>query len=143
VSDDQKRVFKVMFVPAVLNIRFKYFGDSSVHRRTVGHGLMFARRNGWLKFSIPYGAVSFDINPKVPESIDFPLPTSDQDQPKMFALDFNVAMEGYISYPELLEGQVIDTLNMSAFVGGGEISNSDLAWEPRDITSKPTTTSTA
>ncbi len=143
MSDDQKRAFKVMFLPATMVVRVKYFGDSSIHRRTVAHGLLFARRNGWFKFSVPYGAVSFDINPTIPESIDLPLPTSDQSGPKMFGLDFTVDVAGYISYPELLEGQIIDTLQLAAYVGGGEISNSDLAWEPQDITSKPTTTSTA
>ena len=143
ISDDQRRAFKVMFLPADFHIKFQYFGDSSVHRRVVSSGILFARRNGWLKFSIPYGAASFDINPEVPDTIDLPLPESDQSGPKVYKLDFNLKTRGFISYPELLEGQIIDTLNLAMYVGGGEISNSDLAWEPEDITSKPTTTSTA
>ena len=143
MSDDGKRAFKVMFLPANLDIRFQYFGDDSVARRTTAHGILLARRNGWFKFSISYGAASFDINPIFPESIPFPDPTSDQDGPKMFGLDFSIDLSGFISYPEVVEGQVIDSLHLSAFVGGGRIDNSDLAWEPTELTSTPTTTSTA
>jgi hypothetical protein len=129
VSDDGKRAFKVMFLPANLHVDFIYFGDSSTHRRHIAHGLLLARRNGWLKFSVPYGASSFEINPEIPTSIDLPPGTSDQDGPKIFKLEFRLDVRGFVSYPELLEGQVIDTLLFQSFVGGGEISNSELEWQ--------------
>lgn len=134
VSDDQRRQFKVMYLPANLTVDVTIFEDSAQRARTHLHRALFASRQGWFKFSVNYGAQNFDIGCVGPTSISFPRATSDQDADKRYILEFPLVMDGKISESVLMEEQIIDSVQVSTYVGGGTVENSDRAFPPTTFT---------
>jgi hypothetical protein len=99
----------------------------------IANSLMFARRTGWLKFAATYGGNSFDVSVLPEATISFPESSGDESTAKEYELSVNLTVGGYISYPDLLEGQVIDTLQEVVQLVPSQTSNigeeSDIIWQ--------------
>jgi hypothetical protein len=110
VTTDQKRFYRVLYLPVDFTVECKIVTNSYADVLRIANSLMFSRRNGWLKFSATYGGNSFDVSVLPAQSINFPESSGDGESAKEYELAHELTIGGYISYPELLEGQVIDTL---------------------------------
>lgn len=134
VSDDQRRQYKVMYLPVDFRVDVKILEDSAQRARVHLHRALFAIRQGWFKFSYTYGANSFDVSCTGPDMIVFPKAISDQDASKVYEIEFQLVLGGHISESVLREEQIIDSVQVSTYVGDGEIENSDLAFPPQVFT---------
>lgn len=144
VSDDQRRQFKVMYLPANFSVDVVIHDDSALRAKSHLHRLLFVSRQGWLKFNAQYGNSAFEIGCVLPDSLQFPRAASDQDAEKKYLLEFQATFQGFISESVLVEQQIIDSVQVSTYVGDGTIAGSDLAFPPTiythtsDTTEEPT-----
>lgn len=138
VTPDRKRYFKVHFLPRSFRFEMRILDDSAERLVETLNLLLFAQRNGWLKFSIAYGQSSFDFDPSLPDTFEVPDSTSGAADVKEYSFTTELSLNGHASLPQLLEGQVIDNIEAAAFVGDGTISGSDEAWPSQNISDKPT-----
>jgi hypothetical protein len=111
ITTDQKRFYRVHYLPVDFDVECKIVTNDYAEVLRLANSLMFSRRNGWLKFAAAYGGNSFDISVLPDSSVAFPESSGDQDSAKEYELMTSIVVGGYISYPELLEGQVVDTIH--------------------------------
>jgi len=117
ITTDKKRYFKVHFMPMDFVFEATVVASSFASVLKSANSISFGRRNGWFKFTAQYGGQPFDIGVLPESTISFPDPPSDNDSAKEYRLTVNVDCKGFISYPELVEGMMIDNID-AAFVLG-------------------------
>ena len=110
VTTDQKRFYRVHYLPMDFSVDCKVVTASYGDVLRIANAIMFARRTGWLKFAATYGGNSFDVSVLPDPTLSFPESSGDESTAKEYELLISLTVGGYISYPDLLEGQVIDTL---------------------------------
>jgi len=110
VTTDEKRFYRMMYLPVDYEVQVVISSNSFGDILRAANAVMFAGTNGWFKFSAAYGANSFEVAVVPSDSLSIPEVSSDSEEAKDYRLDFTEKVHGFISYPKLLEGQVIDTL---------------------------------
>jgi hypothetical protein len=74
-----------------------------------------ARRNGYLKFSVDYGARKFGIGVSIDEGVTIPSRENITENETSMEITVNAVVHGYISEPVLGEKGKIGKFNVSPF----------------------------
>ena len=132
VTTDEKRFYRVLYLPVDFEVQVMIYSNSFAEILRAANSVMFGGANGWFKFSAAYGGNSFEV--AVQPSADFIIPeaNSDSEDAKEYVFDFTTKVLGFISYPKLLEGQVIDTLEEVAVISpSGSLldENNEQIWQ--------------
>jgi hypothetical protein len=110
ITTDQKRFYRLLYLPVDFEVQVVVKSNSFANILRAANSVLFGGTNGWFKFSAAYGGISFEIAVNVADSLSLPEVASDSEEPKEYLLDFTETVQGFISYPTLLEGQIVDTL---------------------------------
>lgn len=110
VTTDKKRYYRFLYLPVDIDVNIKIVTNSLKSVVKLVNAITFGNSLGWFKFTTAYGGTSLDIGITPPTTIDFPPVTDDSVEAKEFRISYRTVVNGFISYPTLLEGQIVDTL---------------------------------
>lgn len=110
ITTDQKRFYRLIFLPVDFEVQVGIRSNSFASILKAANSVIFGGVCGWFKFSAAYGGMSFEIAVTPSDTLTLPEASSDSEDSKEYELDFTETVHGFISYPTLLEGQVVDTL---------------------------------
>jgi hypothetical protein len=116
VSSDQKRSFRVQFIPVDFEVSVEFYSNSYQNLLTFSNEWLFARRLGWLKFEVAYGSKSFSIGIEQEPNLSIPQREADPNESQEYLLTTILKIVGHISYATLIEGQIKDTVSVSTSI---------------------------
>jgi len=79
---------------------------------------VMAYRGGWLKFTINYGRLQFNVAVTMPESVTIPTLENIVETESAYSLVTTTTLHGYISEPVFAQGGKVNAVNVSMSVQG-------------------------
>ena len=121
--DSNSTVQQVRVMPANFDLQATYVTNKfdSVEQGSV---MAFARRwvmayrGGWLKFTINYGRLQFNVALTMPESVTIPTLENIVETESAYSLVSTLTLHGYISEPIFAQGGKVNTINVQSTVQG-------------------------
>ncbi len=120
VSTDTKRYYRVSFLPEDFEVGVEFVSNKHADLLKFNNTWKFARKLGWLKFEVAYGSVSFGVSSLLEPNVSFPLRTAEPDEVQEYVMSTSLTIQGYLTNPILLEGQVVDSLDINAELDDGK-----------------------
>jgi hypothetical protein len=133
-AEDTYQTVRIMPVDYEIECTYVTNKFSSVEQGSVmafARRLLMARRNGYLKFSVDYGAKQFGIGVDIDESVTIPSRENITENETSMEITVNATVHGYISEPVLGEKGKIGKFNVSPF-------DTSTALNPQQIVSTQT-----
>lgn len=133
IVDDNKRAYNVRFLAVDFNVAFQYVTNSFKQAQKAAGFWLFARKNGWLKFDVQYGRTHFGIGFDLDSSISLPQREADLEDISEYTLEANLVVNGFLSFPTLMEQQIADKLLFEQSLPEGTVVWS-FQTQPPDVT---------
>jgi hypothetical protein len=119
IVDDQKRCFNVKFMAVDFVINFQYVTNSYKQAQRMAALWLFARKNGWFKFDVQYGRTQFGIGIEMDPSVNIPTREADLEDLSEYTVEATMTVQGFMSFPTLVEQQVANQLDIIASLNDG------------------------
>lgn len=117
-SEDTYQTVRIMPVDFEVELTYvtnKFYSVEQGSIMSFARRMLMARRNGFLKFSIDYGARQFGIGVDVDDSISIPTRENITENETSMEITVSLTVHGYISEPVLGEKGKIGKFNVSPF----------------------------
>lgn len=119
IVDDQKRCFNVRFLAVDTSVSFQYVSNSFKQVERMAAMWLFARKNGWFKFDVQYGRSHFGIGVDLDPNVNLPLREADPEDSPEYLLEASLTLQGFLSFPTLIEQQVANQLHFDFQLSDG------------------------
>lgn len=126
VSTDNKTTQNVRILPVDYEVKIEWHFNSYQNVLAVGRKWLFLANSGALNFQVDYGQSVFDIRSELVKNVTFPQREADPDNVQEYVLETSLTLQGYISEAETFQQQVIDTVEITGYVG--KVSSVSEAW---------------
>jgi hypothetical protein len=141
VTTDEKRTFRVVYLPVDIVIGVTYVTNKHTDLLTFANTWMFSGQDGALKFDIDYGKTAFSIGTLLEDHVDLPLREADLDNVQEYTLETTLTLYGFLSKATLLEGQVADSIQVDSTLNDlGSTSSGQVFWSFNSADSFPVST---
>jgi hypothetical protein len=121
--DSDSTVQKVRVLPANFDINITYVTNKfeSVEQGSVtafARRWLLAYRAGYLKSTINYGRLAFNIGATLSETVQIPSLENIVESETSYKLTTNITLHGYVSEPMLAIGGKVNTINVQSGITG-------------------------
>lgn len=123
ISDDKKSTLEMRFLPVDFNVAVDFRTNSYLHLKDFARRWLISSRMGRLNFNIDFGETTFGVKVVPEASVNFPQREASPDNVQEYEASLNLIIQGYISESEVVEQQVIDTVQMDMGVNNTETQN--------------------
>lgn len=124
VLDSNNAMYKVRLMPTafeveVIFISNEFFGNSQRSILEFTRRWLFARRNGYLKFNVNYGAnLTLRISAALSESITLPTQDNKTERQSDYELTTSLTVQGYTSEPKLVQSGIVTDFQVNNALTG-------------------------
>lgn len=122
---------KVKVLPCKFDFNCNYYTDANAGTNSVLFFMkrwLFARRLGYLKFTVNYGKSSYGCHVELDESLTQPDKEVETDTWSFYKTECRFSVVGYISEPQVLTDGVVTTVRTELKVDGSTESTTDYTW---------------
>lgn len=121
-----RRSYRVHSVPVDFVVNAQLVTNSYDNVLEFLNSWYIARRLKWLNFDIAYGTTQFGISVTLDPDISIPLREADPEVPQVYEIDLGITIHGHVSYSELMEEQLANTIEVTA--GVQDTTSKNVMW---------------
>lgn len=125
-------ISKVKLLPCKFDFNCNYYTNTNAGDNSALFFMkrwLFARRLGYLKFTIKYGDNTYGCHVELDESVSLPERDPEPEGPNWFKLDCRFSVVGFISEAEVLSEGRVTTIKTELKVNSTLESNKDYYWK--------------
>lgn len=117
ITDDAKRAYRVKVAPVDFTVSVEFVTNNYQDVLRYVNTWIFARDNGWLKFNIQYGQALASVSLDMDSSLSIPQREADLSNVQDYTVASTLVIQGYMSFPVLMEQQLVDTVVTTTEIG--------------------------